>query len=171
VSAPVEGKGYKRIIKLPDWPNKQKIMLKSQKKFTFAKIYLVILYLFFSDNKIGFFPYRVFADDDPLIGDDRMHVPVRQQSEHRINKNVKCALLKEDTTGITGWLEVSIRYPLPSPEHKNGHRKTGINSRQVYKIRDLYNKYSSQRSMGRCRVFGECAWSIRSENTQEICIM
>jgi hypothetical protein len=38
----VEEKGYKRIIKLPDWLNKQNRMIKSSKQCAGSRIYLVI---------------------------------------------------------------------------------------------------------------------------------
>jgi len=39
-SAPVEGKGYKSVMNLPDWVNIRNIFIKSEKRFENGRIYL-----------------------------------------------------------------------------------------------------------------------------------
>jgi|GEM_PF-5730605 len=45
-SAPVEGKGYKRIFKLPDWLNNPHTTIKSPKQYAYSRIYPVITCFF-----------------------------------------------------------------------------------------------------------------------------
>jgi hypothetical protein len=67
-------------------------MLKSQKKFTSARIYLVILYLFFQITKSDSSRIRYSLMMIILLVIIECMYLSRQQSEHMINKNVKNVL-------------------------------------------------------------------------------
>jgi len=59
-SAPVEGKGYKRILKLPDWLNNQHNMIKSPKQYAGSRIYPVTSCPFLTLTYVRIILVRIF---------------------------------------------------------------------------------------------------------------
>jgi hypothetical protein len=96
-SAPVEGKGYKRIFKLPDWLNNPHTTIKSPKQYAYSRIYPVITCFFlpiFASGQTwpGFSPFdQIYQGSiirqwecDP--GKTRFH-DYRKNAEERTTEN------------------------------------------------------------------------------------